>query len=166
MILIAFLINNYPLFLIHNHRTNNWREIPFFIFVSVESKNILVKITLEMIIIYMPTFVLQPFFEQIEMSIKHIMSVYIMKIREFLMWYSYSSHFFHCNICIFINITIYEITNILRFAIIYTELAAMLLTMLEAEDKGGKMGTTEVVLAAEEIHEKYLKIQARNSQGM
>lgn len=47
-----------------------------------------------------------------------------------------------------------------------SELAAMLLTMLEAEDKGGKMGTTEVVLAAEEIHEKYLKIQARNSQGM
>ena len=42
----------------------------------------------------------------------------------------------------------------------------MLLTMLEAEDKGVKMGTTEVVLAAEEIHEKYLKIQARNSQGM
>lgn len=82
------------------------------------------------------------------------------------MWYSYSSNFFHCNICFFINITIYEITNILRFAIIYTELAAMLLTMLEAEDKGGKMGTTEVVLAAEEIHEKYLKIQARNSQGM
>ena len=68
--------------------------------------------------------------------------------------------------CFFINITIYEITNILRFAIIYTELAAMLLTMLEAEDKGVKMGTTEVVLEAERIHEKYLEIQARNSQGM